>query len=69
MDWSLDNDLDRMTICGAPYGGPMAIVRDSKQFTKITGSATAKPIIQIFTSAGQLLSTINVHILSIFHVM
>lgn len=58
MEWAMDNDLNRMSICGAPYGGPMAMVRDFKQLIEVTG--TAKPIIQIFSASGQLLSTINV---------
>lgn len=51
-----------MTVCAAPYGGPMAIVRDSQQFTKVTGSA--KPIIRIFTASGNLISSITVSVIN-----
>lgn len=45
-------------VCAAPYGGPMAIVRDPKKITKITGSS--KPVVRIFTASGILLGTIAV---------
>lgn len=58
MEWPPETELEQMTVCAAPYGGPMAIVRDSQQFTKVTGSA--KPIIRIFTASGNLISSITV---------
>lgn len=58
MEWPLVQDLSHMIVCAAPYGGPMAIMRDPKQITKLTGSA--KPIIQIFNAAGKYISTIHV---------
>lgn len=59
MDWPSDIELYQMTVAAASYGGPMAIVRDSKEFVKVGGS-TLKPVVQIFTSSGNLLSAINV---------
>lgn len=58
MEWPLVNELSEMVVSAAPYGGPMAIMRDPKQATKLIGSA--KPIIQIFNAAGKYISTINV---------
>lgn len=59
MEWPPETELEQMTVSAAPYGGPMAIVRDVKQFVKVAGS-TAKPVIRIFTASGHLLSTISV---------
>lgn len=62
MEWSPDNDLEQMVLVAAPYGGPIAVVRDVKQFVKI-GGATSKPVIRIFTASGHLISTINVNLI------
>lgn len=59
MQWPDDTQLHQMSVVAAPYGGPMAIVRDSKQFIKVGGS-TVKPVIRIFTAAGNQLAAINV---------
>lgn len=59
MAWSTDMELEHVSVVAAPYGGPIAIVRDSKQFVKVAG-ATTKPVIKIFTAAGFQISTINV---------
>lgn len=61
MEWAPDTELHQMQVVAAPYGGPMAIVRDSTQFIKVGGS-TVKPIIRIFTASGHLLASINVRI-------
>lgn len=68
MEWAADTELNQMTVVAAPYGGPMAIVRDSKQFIKV-GGATIKPVIRIFTASGHLLSSINVKIKHLFLTM
>ncbi|KAG4068339.1 hypothetical protein HA402_007859 [Bradysia odoriphaga] len=57
MEWPLDTELEHMMVCAAPYGGPMAIVRDPKKLAKITGSV--KPVVRIFTASGILLGTIT----------
>lgn len=59
MEWSADTELYQMSVIAAPYGGPMAIVRDTKDFVKVGGS-TVKPVIRIFTASGHLLASINV---------
>ncbi|XP_064643681.1 vacuolar protein sorting-associated protein 16 homolog [Lineus longissimus] len=53
--WFSDVDLAKFNISAAPYGGPIALVRDDRR----TASATAKPIIYIYSSAGRLLSQIR----------
>lgn len=60
MEWPLVQELCHMIVSAAPHGGPMAIMRDPKQITKLTGSA--KPIIQIFNAAGKYMATINVSV-------
>lgn len=47
-----------MIVAAAPYGGPLAIVRDWKQFSKT--ATAAKPTIKIMTCSGNLIATINV---------
>lgn len=59
MEWSPDTELSQMNVVATSYGGPMAIVRDSKEFVKV-GGTTVKPVIRIFTASGHLISTINV---------
>lgn len=59
MEWSPENDLEQMSLVAAPYGGPVAVVRDVKQFVKV-GSSTSKPVIRIFTASGHPISTIAV---------
>lgn len=58
MDWPQSVDLEQMIVAAAPYGGPIAIVRDWRQFVKVTVSS--KPIIKIFTASGTLLSNLSV---------
>lgn len=50
-------DLEMMNVYAASFGGPIVVV-DPKQLSK-TGPGS-KPVIYIFTSSGQLISTINV---------
>lgn len=63
MNWSSDTELEQMKVAAAPYGGPIAVVRDSASFIKVGGSSSIKPVIRIYTASGQLISTINVNIL------
>merc|ERR1719336_300051 len=58
MPW-LDEDgtslnLDKYVICGAPYGGPIAMVRDERKIVELTSSERNR--MRIFTAAGKLLS-------------
>ncbi|XP_048000974.1 vacuolar protein sorting-associated protein 16 homolog [Leguminivora glycinivorella] len=56
MNWSMDEGLENMIISGAPYGGPIAVVRDRKQFGRI--ATTAKPVITIYNCVGNVISKI-----------
>lgn len=48
-----------MKVYGAPFGGPLAIIRDSTQIVPIKG--TVKPVIRIFDTSGNELSRISVN--------
>ncbi|KAG6441802.1 hypothetical protein O3G_MSEX001993 [Manduca sexta] len=56
MNWKMDEGLGNMIVCGAPYGGPMAVMRDKKQFVQI--KTTTKPVITIYNCAGNIISKI-----------
>lgn len=60
MEWPDNTDLDKMFVAAAPFGGPIALSKDWRQFQKLTGTST-KPKIHIFTAAGHLISTIDVN--------
>ncbi|KOB74958.1 Vacuolar protein sorting-associated protein 16-like protein, partial [Operophtera brumata] len=59
MNWSMDEGLENMLVSGAAYGGPIAVVRDRKQFVRIT--TTAKPVITIYNCAGNVIAKILVN--------
>lgn len=59
MDWPENIDLEKMVVAAAPFGGPIAVTRDWKQFHKVSGPTT-KPVIHIFSSSSNIISTINV---------
>ncbi|KAL2918872.1 Vacuolar protein sorting-associated protein 16 [Polyrhizophydium stewartii] len=46
-------DLSRLTVAAAPFGGPIAAMRNDR---KMIAAPTAKPVMHIFTSSGKLLS-------------
>ncbi|CAG9787321.1 unnamed protein product [Diatraea saccharalis] len=54
MTWNMEEGLDNMIVSGAPYGGPIAMVRDRKQFVRIM--TTSKPVITIYNCFGNLIS-------------
>ncbi|XP_073236796.1 vacuolar protein sorting-associated protein 16 homolog isoform X6 [Porites lutea] len=59
MEWQDVVDLSRFIVSAAPFGGPMALIRDDKHFARVQGSAINKPIIHIFSSAGRELATVK----------
>ena len=65
MEWSPDIDIENIVITAAPYGGPIAIVRDRKKLIKV--QTTGKPIITIFSSPGLQISSILVNKMSLIH--
>lgn len=56
MNWSVDEGLETMIVSGAAYGGPIAVIRDRKQFVHI--KTTTKPVITIYNCAGTTISKI-----------
>lgn len=57
MPWHQEVNLDEVLVAAAPYGGPIAIIRDRKKFVKIQG-ATNKSIIFIYSSSGKQIGSI-----------
>lgn len=57
------DELDNMIVSGAPYGGPIAMVRDKKVV------ATTKPVITIYNCVGNVISKILVRILFLYSMM
>ncbi|KAM7431228.1 Vacuolar protein sorting-associated protein 16 [Porites harrisoni] len=59
MEWQDAVDLSQFIVSAAPFGGPIALIRDDKHFARVQGSAINKPIIHIFSSAGRELATVK----------
>lgn len=59
LTWPSDVNLSQMNVAAAPFGGPIAIVRNAKKLIEV-GGATSKPTIRIFTASGNVLATIEV---------
>lgn len=55
-NWPMTGVLDYMKVYAAPFGGPMAMIRDFSQIAPVTG--TTKIEIRTFDAAGKLLGTI-----------
>ncbi|KAI0816380.1 vacuolar protein sorting-associated protein [Xylaria sp. FL0064] len=53
-----DLDLDNYIVAGAPYGGAVAICRDETRIVSYRPGQSAKPSIDIYSSAGKLLKSI-----------
>ncbi|XP_066993327.2 vacuolar protein sorting-associated protein 16 homolog isoform X2 [Anabrus simplex] len=56
MAWQNELNMDNVLLAAAPYGGPVAVIRDSKKFVKVQG--VTKPVISIYTASGRHLSSI-----------
>ncbi|CAK1543933.1 unnamed protein product [Leptosia nina] len=56
MVWAMDEGLGNMIVSGAPYGGPLAVVRDRKQFVRVM--STGNPVITIYNGVGNVISKI-----------
>lgn len=61
MEWPNDLDIDNIVVSAAPYGGPIAVMRDRKKLIKV--QTAGKPIIQIFSAPGYQISSILVRFL------
>ncbi|KAI8973477.1 hypothetical protein BDF20DRAFT_882615 [Mycotypha africana] len=47
-------------IASAPYGGPIAMIRDDKKVLLLQKQQPIKPTIYMYTNAGKLLQQIQV---------
>ncbi|XP_078613183.1 vacuolar protein sorting-associated protein 16 homolog isoform X3 [Branchiostoma floridae x Branchiostoma japonicum] len=56
MGWR-DIDLDKFVVAAAPYGGPIALIRDETKLVRVQGSI--RPVIYIYTSSGREISSIR----------
>lgn len=56
MAWQNEVNLENMSVAAAPYGGPVALIRDRKKFVKVQG--IGKPIISLYSSSGKNISSI-----------
>ncbi|XP_062349891.1 vacuolar protein sorting-associated protein 16 homolog isoform X3 [Cinclus cinclus] len=54
MEWGLREDLRDCVVAAAPYGGPIALLRNSRR-DKIPG---ARPLLEIYSSSGLLLASV-----------
>ncbi|XP_023800944.1 vacuolar protein sorting-associated protein 16 homolog, partial [Cyanistes caeruleus] len=54
MEWGLREDLRDCVVAAAPYGGPIALLRNSRR-DKTPG---ARPLLEIYTSSGLLLASV-----------
>jgi hypothetical protein len=52
MMWGNDKQLENYIVCGAPYGGPVALLPDHKKINQ----GDPKEGLCIFSSSGNLLS-------------
>ncbi|CAH1775290.1 unnamed protein product [Owenia fusiformis] len=57
MEWSDLVDLNKFVVAAAPYGGPIALIRDENKFVRVQGAT--KPIIYIYSASGIELSAIR----------
>ncbi|KAI8055213.1 Vps16, N-terminal region-domain-containing protein [Syncephalis plumigaleata] len=58
MEWQ-DIDLENYDVIGAPFGGPIALIRAENRLQVVRDHTATTPAIMIFTASGQLLSKIN----------
>ncbi|EDV90801.1 vacuolar protein sorting-associated protein 16 homolog [Drosophila grimshawi] len=49
-DWPNDLDLEYMQVVASPYGGPLAVIRDTTKLVPVRG--TSRPMIRIFDTSG-----------------
>ncbi|XP_054028421.1 vacuolar protein sorting-associated protein 16 homolog [Dryobates pubescens] len=54
MEWSLKEDLRDCLVAAAPYGGPIALLKNSSRKEK---SPSARPLLEIYSASGLLLAS------------
>ncbi|OZJ06505.1 hypothetical protein BZG36_00636 [Bifiguratus adelaidae] len=52
-------DLRKYYLAGAPYGGPLAMMRDERKILLLQKQQPVKPMISVYTSAGKLIEQIQ----------
>jgi len=63
MGWIDDINIDHVVIVAARFGGPIAVIRDRTKPGKIAPKSMGKPVIAIYSAAGNLISSFVVTIL------
>ncbi|XP_053678723.1 vacuolar protein sorting-associated protein 16 homolog [Anopheles nili] len=59
MEWPTSINLENMMVYAAPYGGPIAVMKDPRLFIKLDGGTSTRPIIRVFNCVGKLISSIS----------
>lgn len=54
MGWSDTIDISKFEVSAAPYGGPIALLKDESKTARV--QVSTKPIITVFTAAGKQIS-------------
>ncbi|KAH8407221.1 hypothetical protein KR222_010889 [Zaprionus bogoriensis] len=57
-DWPIDIDLEYMLVAAAPYGGPLAVIRDPAKLVPVKGSS--RSMIRILDTTGNEMGQIMV---------
>lgn len=57
-EWPIDIDLEYMQVAAAPYGGPIATIRDATKLVPVKG--TSRSMIRIFDTSGNELGHVLV---------
>ncbi|XP_050751537.1 vacuolar protein sorting-associated protein 16 homolog isoform X2 [Gymnogyps californianus] len=55
MEWNLKEDLRECLVAAAPYGGPIALLKNNARKEK---SPSARPLLEIYSASGLLLASI-----------
>ncbi|KAF6254839.1 vacuolar protein sorting-associated protein 16 [Scenedesmus sp. NREL 46B-D3] len=57
LSWQ-DVDLDVQRVAAAPFGGPLALMRDESALTVVrSGAPGGRPVVRVFSCSGQLLGS------------
>jgi vacuolar protein sorting-associated protein 16 len=59
MGWGEKMQIDDYIVCGAPFGGPLATIRDDKRLQYLPSDGT-KTKIRIYTSSGRKIAEVSV---------
>ncbi|KAI9307957.1 hypothetical protein BJ944DRAFT_129784 [Cunninghamella echinulata] len=58
LSWN-QSDLSKFMIAVAPYGGPIAMIRDDKKVLLLQKQQPIKPTIYMYTASGKLIDQIQ----------